>query len=285
IQGSGPPAQLHGNSLSQQLAQMSSTPALHVQQLPSSTHLLPLPSHPVTQTQRSTSIPGSGPPAQLHGNSLSQQLAPMSNTPAPHVQQVPPFTPLLPVPSQAIVTTQQSRSASSFAMPKTTGNEPPFEVKVLSFLSKIVGNLDQVKIEVNVLKGKVDNLSTSTQENEPLATVEIPLLPVKTIDELKLYEEVLTKDLDQFFKLVRFVKQIGGLTLSDCVKRAWESVLTLEVRVFVNWNGKPRTEGIAFKNASLSALEFETKKAVKTCATVLKKKQLGIEMDSSESNE
>ncbi|KZR97126.1 Uncharacterized protein APZ42_008174, partial [Daphnia magna] len=302
---------------------MSSTPALHVQQLPSSTHLLPLPSHPVTQTQRSISIPGSGPPAQLHGNSLSQQLAPMSNTPAPHVQQVPPFTPLLPVPSQAIVTTQQSRSASSFTMPKTTGNEPPFEVKVLSFLSKIVGNLDQVKIEVNVLKRKVDNLSTSTQENEPLATVEIPLLPVKTIDELKLYEEVLTKDLDQFFKMVlkntisnyflcswlivmilfqvRFVKQIGGLTLSDCVKRAWESVITLEVRVFVNWNGKPRTgqpqkyglkkskvteavfsrlfyikififlshvlitfiEGIAFKNASLSALEFETKKAKK----------------------
>ncbi|XP_045032962.1 uncharacterized protein LOC116926960 isoform X1 [Daphnia magna] len=281
IQGSGPPAQLHGNSLSQQLAPMSSTPALHVQQLPSSTHLLPLPSHPVTPTQRSISIPGSGPPAQLHGNSLSQQLAPMSNTPAPHVQQVPPFTLLLPVPSQAIVTTQQSRSASSFTMPKTTGNEPPFEVKVLSFLSKIVGNLDQVKIEVNVLKRKVDNLSTSTQENEPLATVEILLLPVKTIDELKLYEEVLTKDLDQFFKMVRFVKQIGGLTLSDCVKRAWESVITLEVRVFVNWNGKPRTgqpqkyglkkskvteavfKGIAFKNASLSALEFETKKAKK----------------------
>ncbi|KZS10339.1 Uncharacterized protein APZ42_025218 [Daphnia magna] len=126
-------------------------------------------------------------------------------------------------------------------MPKTTGNESPFEVKVLSFLSKMAGNLDQVKIEVNVLKGKVDNLSFSTQENELLATVEIPLLPVKTIDELKLYEEVLTKDLDQFFKLVQFVKQIGGLTLSNCVKRAWESVLTLEVRAFVNWNGKPRT--------------------------------------------
>jgi len=40
---------------------------------------------------------------------------------------------------------------------------------------------------------------------------------------------------------VRFVKQIGGSTLSDCVKRAWESVLTLEVRAFVNWNGKLRT--------------------------------------------
>ncbi|KAK4014143.1 hypothetical protein OUZ56_026683 [Daphnia magna] len=125
-------------------------------------------------------------------------------------------------------------------MPKTTGNEPPFEVKVLSFLSKIVGKLDQVKIEV-------DNLSISTQENEPLATMEIPLLPVKTIDELKLYEEVLTKDL---------------INSSNCT-----------------------VQGIVFKNASLSALEFETKKAVKNCATVLKKKQLGIEMESSESDE
>jgi hypothetical protein len=87
-------------------------------------------------------------------------------------------------------------------MPKTTGNELPFEVKVLSCLSKILGNLDQLKIEVNVLKGKVDNLSTSTQENEPLVTVEIPVLPVKTIEDLKLYEEVLSKDLEQFFKLV-----------------------------------------------------------------------------------
>jgi hypothetical protein len=196
---SGEPIELH-TSLSQQSTTASSHPAPHVQPLPLYTHLLPLPSHPVTQTQRSTSIPG--PPALLNGNSLSQQPTTMSSTPAPHVQQVPSFTPLLPVPSQAIIRTQQSRSSSSFAMPKTTGNELPFEVKVLSCLSKILGNLDQLKIEVNVLKGKVDNLSTSTQENEPIVTVEIPVLPVKTIEDLKLYEEVLSKDLEQFFKLV-----------------------------------------------------------------------------------
>ncbi|EFX62502.1 hypothetical protein DAPPUDRAFT_120168 [Daphnia pulex] len=278
---SGEPIELH-TSLSQQSTTASSHPARHVQPLPLYTHLLPLPSHPVTLTQRSTSIPG--PPALLNGNSLSQQPTTMSS-PAHHVQQVPSFTPLLPVPSQAINRTQQSRSSPSFAMPKTTGNELPFEVKVLSCLSKILGNLDQLKIEVNVLKGKVDNLSTSTQENEPLATVEIPVLPVKTIEDLKLYEELLSKDLEQFFKLVRYVKQIGGSTLSDCVKRAWESVLTLEVRAFINWNGKLRTEGIAFKNASQAALEFETEKALKNCATVLKNKQLGFEMESSESNE
>ena len=45
---------------------------------------------------------------------------------------------------------------------------------------------------------------------------------------------------NDFFQ-VRFIKQIGGQTLSDCVKRAWESVLTLEVRAMVNWNGKLRT--------------------------------------------
>ncbi|EFX67424.1 hypothetical protein DAPPUDRAFT_261662 [Daphnia pulex] len=123
---------------------------------------------------------------------------------------------------------------------------------------------------------------TVAAKNEPLATVEIPVLPVKTIEDLKLYEELLSKDLEQFFKLklVRYVKQIGGSTLSDCVKRAWESVLTLEVRAFVNWN-----EGIAFKNASQAALEFETEKALKNFATVLKNKQLGFEMESSESND
>ena len=258
---SGDPTQLH-TSLSQQATMSNRT---RTEQLPSSTHLLPVPSHPVSQTPHNTSIPGSGSPAQISGNSLSQQpSAPMSSTPAPHVQQVPPFTPMLSVPSQAIATIpQQSRSASTSTMPKTTGNESPFEVKVLSYLSKIVGNLEQLKIEVNVLKGKVDNVSTTTPENLPFEIVEIPILPIKTMAELKLYEEVLNKDLDQFFKLVlkntilnyilyswllvmilfqvRFVKQIGGQTLSDCVKRAWESVLTLEVRAMVNWNGKLRT--------------------------------------------
>lgn len=34
------------------------------------------------------------------------------------------------------------------------------------------------------------------------------------------------------------VKQIGGETLADAVKRAWERVLSLEVRAVVNWSGK-----------------------------------------------
>lgn len=72
---SGEPIQLH-TSLSQKSTMASSPPTLHVQQLPSSTHLLPLPSHPVTQTQRSTSIPGSGTPAQLQW----QQLKPATST-------------------------------------------------------------------------------------------------------------------------------------------------------------------------------------------------------------
>ena len=55
---------------------------------------------------------------------------------------------------------------------------------------------------MNVLKGKVDNVSTTTPGNLPLESVEIPILPIKTMAELKLYEEVLNKDLDQFFKLV-----------------------------------------------------------------------------------
>ena len=197
---SGDPTQLH-TSLSQQATMSNRT---RTEQLPSSTHLLPVPSHPVSQTPHNTSIPGSGSPAQIRGNSLSQQpSAPMSSTPAPHVQQVPQFTPMLSVPSQAIATIpQQSRSASTSTMPKTTGNESPFEVKVLSYLSKIVGNLEQLKIEMNVLKGKVDNVSTTTPGNLPLESVEIPILPIKTMAELKLYEEVLNKDLDQFFKLV-----------------------------------------------------------------------------------
>lgn len=51
-------------------------------------------------------------------------------------------------------------------------------------------------MEVNVLKGNIDNVSTQTPENEPPSSVEIHILPVKTIDELNLYEEVVTKDLD-----------------------------------------------------------------------------------------
>lgn len=45
------------------------------------------------------------------------------------------------------------------------------------------------------------------------------------------------------FKLkVRMVKQIGGETLADAVKRAWERVLSLEVRAVVNWSGKERKD-------------------------------------------
>ena len=36
------------------------------------------------------------------------------------------------------------------------------------------------------------------------------------------------------------IKQIGGVTLSDAVKRACERVLSLEVRAVVNWSGKKK---------------------------------------------
>ena len=38
------------------------------------------------------------------------------------------------------------------------------------------------------------------------------------------------------------VKQFGGVTLTDAVKRAWERVLSIEVRAVVNWSGKIRKD-------------------------------------------
>ncbi|KAK4024682.1 hypothetical protein OUZ56_010104 [Daphnia magna] len=67
----------------------------------------------------------------------------------------------------------------------------------------------------------------------------MPSLPIKSIDSLCEFEEQLEND-DIFFELVRIVKMIGGLALSDAVKRAWRPVLSLEFRADCNSCGKKR---------------------------------------------
>ncbi|KAK4028211.1 hypothetical protein OUZ56_017491 [Daphnia magna] len=90
-------------------------------------------------------------------------------------------------------------------------------------------------------------------------------LPLKTRDDLVAYEKLLETNADQNLKLVRMVKQIGGETLADAVKRAWERVLSLEVRA-VEFAMRE------FAQVTDNALMKETRNAVKDAAETVRNK-------------
>ncbi|KAI9554934.1 hypothetical protein GHT06_020214 [Daphnia sinensis] len=148
-----------------------------------------------------------------------------------------------------------------------------FKVKVLRLLAQNYEKTAQLEGKMNMLMEKVRNaLSHLTTENEQSAViVDIPVLPLKTREDLVTYEQLITTEADKFLILVRLVKQIGGLTLSDAVKRAWERVLSLEVRAFVNLAGIRFAP--EFEQVSNATLQEETRKAVKHAAETLRNKQ------------
>ncbi|KAI9562479.1 hypothetical protein GHT06_009915 [Daphnia sinensis] len=77
--------------------------------------------------------------------------------------------------------------------------------------------------------------------------------------------------MNMLMEKVRLVKQIGGLTLSDAVKRAWGRVLSMEVRAVVNWAGIRLAP--EFEQVFNATHQEETRKAVKHAAETLRNKQ------------
>lgn len=82
-------------------------------------------------------------------------------------------------------------------------NDAPFKVKVLRLLTQNLEKTTQVDVKVNMLIEKVQNiLSQSVPGNDHSAIVDISVLPLKTREDLITYEQLLTTDADQYFKLV-----------------------------------------------------------------------------------
>ncbi|KAK4003823.1 hypothetical protein OUZ56_005575 [Daphnia magna] len=121
--------------------------------------------------------------------------------------------------------------------------EATFKHRVLRFLCQNLEKTAQLEAKMDMLIAKSNNnLSQSVMENDQSTLVDMFELPLKTRDDLVAYEKLLETNANQYLKLVRMVKQIGGETLADAVKRAWERVLSLEVRAVVKWSEKKRKD-------------------------------------------
>ncbi|KAK4006824.1 hypothetical protein OUZ56_011982 [Daphnia magna] len=86
------------------------------------------------------------------------------------------------------------------------------------------------------IAGRIDTYRPEVRENlDPLNE-----LPLSTLEDLVAFQNALTVDERKREALARFVKNIGGATESESVKRAWKEVVSVNVRALCNWYGVKR---------------------------------------------
>ncbi|KAI9551078.1 hypothetical protein GHT06_003251 [Daphnia sinensis] len=104
--------------------------------------------------------------------------------------------------------------------------------------------------QLTAISARLENFqSAPVVPDVQMVPVSMPSLPIKSIDGLREFEEHLQND-DHFFELVRMVRMIGAVALSDAVKRAWKKVLSLDVRAECNWCSKKKGTAYGSSNSN-----------------------------------
>lgn len=135
---------------------------------------------------------------------LSTPQAGGSNRLPSRIEQHPSMQPL---PFQASKSQPQMFSKENSNYSSDQQQEALFKAKVLRLLGQNLEKTTQLDGKMNMLMEKVPNaLSQSSTETELSVNVDIPALPLKTRDDLVTYEQLITTDADQFFKLVSTFK-------------------------------------------------------------------------------
>ncbi|KAK4024356.1 hypothetical protein OUZ56_009778 [Daphnia magna] len=147
--------------------------------------------------------------------------------------------------------------------------EATFKHRVLRFLCQNLEKTAQLEAKMDMLIAKSNNnLSQSVMENDQSTLVDMSELPLKTRDDLVAYKKLSETNADQYFKLVRMVKQIGGETLADADKPQKHKLQGMKVTeaIFRIRHAKE------FAQVTDNALMKETRNAVKHAAETVRNK-------------
>ncbi|KAK4007378.1 hypothetical protein OUZ56_012535 [Daphnia magna] len=109
--------------------------------------------------------------------------------------------------------------------PDNSSGSVTFQQMVMRQLAIMAKNDAARAVLLTAISARLENIQPVPVVNDvPTVPVSMPSLPIKTVDGLRDFEEHLQNE-DHFFELVRIVRMIGGVALSDAVKRAWKKVL------------------------------------------------------------
>ncbi|XP_035217290.1 uncharacterized protein LOC118190647 isoform X2 [Stegodyphus dumicola] len=89
---------------------------------------------------------------------------------------------------------------------------------------------------VNVVLEQNVPTNVKMEVDDPVEDI-LKMLPLKTLDELDLWEEIISDD-DNFKNLVRAFGIKGGKTVDEATRRILAEIFTYEVSSKINWAGR-----------------------------------------------